>query len=216
MTFVRRCSALMGAVVASMLMAPVAFAQDQAMTGEQVKAAMVGKKVFGRSTSGGLVDFYMRADGTSEVAVGNMTDTGVWRTVMDQGEQLELLAREGQPVPDTAGAPIAGLTFSDFTTPVLGDDGRIAFIGTLSSGAKGVYAAGTDGILRQLMVTGAAITLSDVDTGTRTVTPGGFDMGNSSPAHPVPLQQRAIGGGKLVFHATFGDLTTAAVVLPVP
>ena len=84
MTFVRRCSALTGAVVASILMAPVAFAQDQAMTGEQVKAALVGKKVFGRSTSGGLVDFYMRADGTSEVAVGNLRDTGVWR-ITDNG-----------------------------------------------------------------------------------------------------------------------------------
>lgn len=80
MNFMRQCSALVGALVASIFMAPAAFAQDQAMTGEQVKAAMVGKKVFGRSTSGGLVDFYMRADGTSEVAVGNMTDTGVWRT----------------------------------------------------------------------------------------------------------------------------------------
>jgi hypothetical protein len=67
-----------------MLIAPAAFAQDQAMTGEQVKAALVGKKVFGRSTSGGLVDFYMRADGTSEVAVGNLRDTGVWR-ITDNG-----------------------------------------------------------------------------------------------------------------------------------
>ena len=84
MNFVRRCSALMGAVVASILMAPVAFAQDQAMTGEQVKAALVGKKVFGRSSSAGLVDFFMRVDGTADVAVGNMTDTGVWR-ITDNG-----------------------------------------------------------------------------------------------------------------------------------
>jgi len=84
MTSIRQCSALMGAVVVSILMAPAAFAQDQAMTGEQVKAALVGKKVFGRSTSGGLVDFYMRADGTSEVAVGNLKDTGVWR-ITDNG-----------------------------------------------------------------------------------------------------------------------------------
>lgn len=84
MTSMHPFPALVGAVVVPFLMASAAFAQDQAMTGEQVKAALVGKKVFGRSTTGGLVDFHMRADGTSDVAVGTMTDTGVWR-ITDNG-----------------------------------------------------------------------------------------------------------------------------------
>ena len=84
MTFMRQRSTLVGAVLATAFMALPAWAQDQAMTGDQVKAALVGKKVFGRSASGGLVDFYMRADGTSEVAVCNLKDTGVWR-ITDNG-----------------------------------------------------------------------------------------------------------------------------------
>ena len=54
-------------------------AQDQAVSGEQIKATWVGKKVFARSAKGGLVDFYLKADGTSEVSTGRITDTGTWR-----------------------------------------------------------------------------------------------------------------------------------------
>jgi hypothetical protein len=66
MTSMRQRSTLVGAVLATAFMALPAWAQDQAMTGDQVKAAR------------------MRADGTSEVAVGNMKDTGVWR-ITDNG-----------------------------------------------------------------------------------------------------------------------------------
>lgn len=57
----------------------LAQAQDQPVTGDQIKAMWVGKKVFGRSTTGGLLDFYLKADGTSAVSVGNLNDTGTWR-----------------------------------------------------------------------------------------------------------------------------------------
>lgn len=57
----------------------VVHAQDQAMTGEQIKSGWAGKKVSGRSTTGGPVDLYIKADGTAQVSVGNTTDSGTWR-----------------------------------------------------------------------------------------------------------------------------------------
>lgn len=68
---------LMGAVLFN-LQTPV-MAQDQAVSGEQVKAMWSGKKVFGRSSTGSLLDFYLKVDGTSQVSVGNMVDSGTWR-----------------------------------------------------------------------------------------------------------------------------------------
>ena len=67
------------AVMLAATVAP-AMAQDQPMTGEDIRRAWVGKKVFGRSTTGGLLDMHLRADGSAQVAVGNMTDSGAWRT----------------------------------------------------------------------------------------------------------------------------------------
>ena len=56
-----------------------AHAQDQTVSGEEIKTTWVGKKIFARSSKGGLIDLYLRADGTSEVSVGKMIDTGTWR-----------------------------------------------------------------------------------------------------------------------------------------
>ncbi|MRD46629.1 hypothetical protein GHT07_05030 [Caenimonas koreensis DSM 17982] len=69
------------AACAILSVATSAVAQEQAWTGEQIKAAWVGKKVFGRSATGGLIDFHMRADGTATVATGNLVDSGTWRAI---------------------------------------------------------------------------------------------------------------------------------------
>lgn len=53
-------------------------AQDQVVSGELLKTMWVGKKVFARSEKGGLIDLYLKADGTSQVAVGRMVDSGTW------------------------------------------------------------------------------------------------------------------------------------------
>jgi len=53
-------------------------AQNQVISGEQLKTMWVGKKVFARSAKGGLIDLYLKADGTSQVAVGKMVDSGTW------------------------------------------------------------------------------------------------------------------------------------------
>jgi hypothetical protein len=57
----------------------MAWAQDQAVTPGEIKSTWVGKKVFGRASNGGLLDFAMLPDGSASLAVGNFSDTGVWR-----------------------------------------------------------------------------------------------------------------------------------------
>ena len=54
-------------------------AQDQTVSGEQIKATWAGKKVFARSAKGGLIDFHLKAAGTSQLSVGKMVDSGTWR-----------------------------------------------------------------------------------------------------------------------------------------
>ncbi len=73
---IRLC--LAAAVVAS---APVAQAQDaeQTVSGEEVRRLWVGKKIFARSPTSGLLDFHMRADGTTQLSMTSMNDTGTWR-----------------------------------------------------------------------------------------------------------------------------------------
>jgi len=66
-------------LAASTLAVQPAFSQDVPMSGEEVRKAWAGKKVFGRSTTGGLLDFFLRADGTASVSVGNLADEGTWR-----------------------------------------------------------------------------------------------------------------------------------------
>ena len=73
---VRLCA--LASIVAT---AAVAQAQDaeQAMSGEEVRRLWVGKKVFARSPTSGLLDFHMRADGTTQLSMTSMNDTGTWR-----------------------------------------------------------------------------------------------------------------------------------------
>lgn len=56
-----------------------AVAEDDNWTPDRIKSEWVGKKVFSRTANGALADFWMRDDGTAEVAVGNnFTDKGTW------------------------------------------------------------------------------------------------------------------------------------------
>ncbi len=52
---------------------------EQIVSGEELRRLWVGKKVFARSPTGGLVDFHMRADGTTQLSMTSMNDTGTWR-----------------------------------------------------------------------------------------------------------------------------------------
>ena len=77
MTTRKPFTALLAGAALLNLSAPVQ-AQDQVVSGEQLKTMWVGKKVFARSAKGGLIDLYLKADGTSQVAVGRMVDSGTW------------------------------------------------------------------------------------------------------------------------------------------
>jgi len=68
-------------LLATVLLPGVVIAQDVPLSGEQIRAAWVGKKVFGRAGSN-LLEFRLHPDGTGDLAVGNsFQDTGTWRIV---------------------------------------------------------------------------------------------------------------------------------------
>jgi uncharacterized membrane protein len=63
-------------------------AQDEIWTGEQIRAAWSGKKIFSRSPTAGLVEVRFNADGTAHVSAGGGSDSGTWR-VTDKGYCLK-------------------------------------------------------------------------------------------------------------------------------
>ena len=122
------------------------------------------------------------------------------------------MAREGMVVPDASGTARSDVTFSGFTGLVLGDGGRAAFTATLSNGKTGLYTADRSGVLREALTTDGVIVISDIDKGTRAVTPSVISVAPS----PAPLQQRAFGGSVLVATVRFSDGSGAAVTFEVP
>lgn len=67
------------AALAALAMTP-AVAQDAVLSPEEIKAKIVGKKLFVRTSGGALVDFVLHADGTATADAGNnRRDTGTWR-----------------------------------------------------------------------------------------------------------------------------------------
>jgi hypothetical protein len=67
------------AVACVLLVALPAFSQDVLFTPDEIRAKLVGKKLFSRNSNGALVDFAMLPDGTASVALNNFSDTGTWR-----------------------------------------------------------------------------------------------------------------------------------------
>lgn len=65
-------------LVIAALAGPAA-AQDTRLSPDQIKAAWVGKKVFGKAGNGAPLELKMKDDGTAEVTVGNFYDRGKWR-----------------------------------------------------------------------------------------------------------------------------------------
>ena len=64
----------------SLLAAISAHAQDEVFTPEDIKAKLVGKKLFTRGSNGILADYVMFPDGTSSLSAStNFSDTGTWR-----------------------------------------------------------------------------------------------------------------------------------------
>ncbi|MBE2263230.1 MAG: hypothetical protein IAE92_10845 [Burkholderiaceae bacterium] len=60
-----------------------AFADGTPMAPDEIKKSWVDKKVFARSISGVLVDFYLKSDGSAELSTGNFSDSGTWKLSRD-------------------------------------------------------------------------------------------------------------------------------------
>lgn len=101
-------------------LATPAMAQDQALSGEQIEAAWVGKKVFGRSLTGALLDMHLRADGESTVCRLRQLPSLSWRVpgfrerlgevlAVFIGGDLDLLGVQVDLDPGGGGDELAGL-----------------------------------------------------------------------------------------------------------
>ena len=62
------------------LLAPIlVFAQERALTPEEVKESWVGKIAIGITTTGTPVELRLQADGSASVVAGATVDSGTWR-----------------------------------------------------------------------------------------------------------------------------------------
>ena len=61
-----------------------AMGQDAPLSGEEIRAAWVGKTVIGQSAAGQAISLRLESDGKASVTAGTLQDVGVWR-VVDRG-----------------------------------------------------------------------------------------------------------------------------------
>lgn len=64
--------------------APVAFAQELAVTPKEIQDEWVGKVLIGTTPNGAPATVKLLADGSASVAAGTTSDSGTWR-ISDQG-----------------------------------------------------------------------------------------------------------------------------------
>jgi hypothetical protein len=139
---------------------------------------------------------------------GNVTATskiGIWATTSGT---LALVAREADPAPDPNGVVSqTGPEFSMFLQYVLPNQGGVIFLANLTLGVggvgiannQGIWAVGTDGVLRQIVRKGDTMT---VNGATKTVialsifTPPAASMGQTRHFNNA---------GDLVYRVTFND-----------
>lgn len=106
--------------------------------------------------------------GTLPVAgsVTSANKTGIWATTSGS---LTLVARAGDPAPDASGSITANSpVFSSFSQFVLPDQGGVIFLATLVTGTggvlatnnQGIWAVDTNGVLKQIIRTGSALTVN--------------------------------------------------------
>ncbi|MBI2753614.1 MAG: hypothetical protein HYX46_08905 [Betaproteobacteria bacterium] len=67
-----------------LLTVPLAMAQEQAVTAQEIQDEWVGKTLVGATPSGAPVTMAFNANGTVALTAGRTSDTGTWR-VVDNG-----------------------------------------------------------------------------------------------------------------------------------
>ncbi len=152
--------------------------------------------------NGGQTAFIGSLTGTG---VNGSSDLGVWSE--KEGVGLALVARAGDPAPDTG-----GVNFSNFTNLILNDAGQIAFRGegTGTGVGSGIWAEDPSGVLRLIARSGD---LLDVDDGPgtdfRTIRFLNF-IGDSGNGDGRPSGFNNL--GQLAFSASFTDGTSGIFV----
>jgi PKD repeat protein len=129
------------------------------------------------------------------------SDHGIWAGLPGS---LNLIVREGDPAPGTAGETFGSLVMG----PSLNDSGEVAFFARLSeSGADGVWVATSDGSLSLIAREGETIQIKSGDfRSIQSIEPFDGGMGGYSFFNVFN------GAGQLAFTATFTDGATALLL----
>jgi hypothetical protein len=152
----------------------------------------------------------------ASISVDNNNNTGIWATTSGS---LALVAREGDLAPDATGTTTAGgPVFASFSQFVLPDQGGVVFLATLSTGSGGVVAAtshgiwavGTDGVLRQIVRTGEALSINGSPKTISTLTIF------NGPAASTGQTRHFNSSRGLLYKAGFTDASTSIVESVIP
>jgi hypothetical protein len=155
--------------------------------------------------------------GFTRTSVGDMSIAGgIWSEGFDA---LNLVARSGQPAPDSKGA-----TFARFDSPTINSAGQVAFAAALDSvdpmsglQSVGIWAQDAIGVLRGVVLSGDAIEVSPGDL--RTVSFVGFaadQLGMLGDGRESRQRQAFNDYGQIAFWAYFTDGSQGVFVRTVP
>jgi hypothetical protein len=151
---------------------------------------------------------------SSTVGPGNYI--GIWATTSGS---LTLVARAGDLAPDATGtATPGGPVFASFSQFVLPDQGGVVIFATLEIGpggvvtatSHGIWAVGTDGVLRQIIRAGEALSINGSPKTVSTIT-----IFNAPTASEGQTRHFNSSGG-LIYKITFTDGTTSIVQSALP
>jgi hypothetical protein len=148
--------------------------------------------------------------------VSKTNNTGIWATTSGT---LALVARAGDAAPDGSGMTTGSSpVFATLRQFVLPDQGGVVILagllgtaikpgpgGVVSSNNLGIWAVGTDGVLRQVVRTGEALTVNGV---AKTVT--SLTIFNNA-RYAAGQTRHFNGAGDLVYKANFSDGSSGIV-----
>jgi hypothetical protein len=149
--------------------------------------------------------------GTAPTSLNKTNSTGIWATTTGT---LALVARAGDLAPDATGMVSAGgPVFGSFTEFVLPDQGGVVMLATLVTGTggvitsndQGIWAVDTDGLLKQIIRTGEALTING---NTRVIS--ALSIFNA-PTASTGQTRHFNSAGDLAYKVSFTDKTTSIV-----
>jgi hypothetical protein len=148
--------------------------------------------------------------------VNNINNIGIWATTSGS---LALAARTGDLAPDSTGtASAGGPVFASFSQFVLPDQGGVVILvtltigrgGVLSTNDHGIWAVGTDGILREIIRTGEALSVNGTPKIISAITIF------NAPSASTGQSRHFNAPGDLLYKVGFTDGTTSIVQSALP